>query len=187
MSSGWRATRSCAYCANLTRFIREARAHGATPILATPVARRRWDAAGQLVDTHGAYPEAMRAVAELEKVPLLELNRLTTELEKAHGPEGSKKLHLWIEPGVYTRKPGGYKDDTHFSAYGATAVATLELPVIEAGLEANGQNLAATARSLRPGASPPAVTMRQSRPPSAARLLDGWHGAVIRVALSRQW
>jgi lysophospholipase L1-like esterase len=113
------------YRANLTRFIQETRAKGAIPILATPVARRRWDAAGQLVDTHGAYPDAMRAVAELEKVPLLELNRLTTELEKAHGPEGSKKLHLWIEPGVYTRKPGGYKDDTHFSAYGATAVATL--------------------------------------------------------------
>ena len=113
------------YRANLTRFVREARAKGATPILATPVARRRWDAAGQLVDTHGAYPEAMRAVADAEKVPLLELNRLTAELEKAHGPEGSKRLHLWIEPGVYTRKPEGYKDDTHYSAYGATAVATL--------------------------------------------------------------
>jgi lysophospholipase L1-like esterase len=114
-----------AYRTNLTRFIRETRAKGATPILATPVARRRWDGSGQLMDTHGAYPEAMRAVAISENVPLLELNRLTTDLERAHGPEGSKKLHLWIEPGVYSRKPEGYKDDTHFSAYGATAVATL--------------------------------------------------------------
>ncbi len=114
-----------AYRTNLIRFVRETRAKGATPILATPVARRRWDAEGHLVDTHGAYPEAMRSVAAAEKVPLLELNRLTAELELAHGPEGSKKLHLWVGPGVYTRKPEGYKDDTHFSAYGATAVATL--------------------------------------------------------------
>ena len=114
-----------AYQENLARFIRETRARGATPILATPVARRKWDEAGQLVDTHGPYPEAMRAVATAEKVPLLELNQLTAELERAHGPEGSKKLHLWIGPGVYARKPDGYQDDTHFSSYGATAVATL--------------------------------------------------------------
>jgi len=109
-----------AYRDNLVRFIRETRVKGATPI-----ARRRWDEAGKLVDTHGAYPDAMRAVATAENVPLLELNRLTTELETAHGPEGSKKLHLWAGPGVYARKPEGYKDDTHLSAYGATAIATL--------------------------------------------------------------
>lgn len=114
-----------AYRENLLHFIREARARGATPFLATSVARRRWDEKGRLVDTLGAYPEAMRAVATQEKVPLLELNRLTAELEQAHGPEGSKKLHLWVAAGVYARKPEGYRDDTHFSAYGATAVATL--------------------------------------------------------------
>jgi lysophospholipase L1-like esterase len=114
-----------AYRENLIRFLHETRARGATPILATSVARRRWDEQGRLVDTLGAYPGAMRVVATQENVPLLELNRLTAELEQAHGPEGSKKLHLWIAAGVYARKPGGYQDDTHFSAYGATAVATL--------------------------------------------------------------
>jgi hypothetical protein len=63
-------------------------------LLATPVARRRWSATGELIDTHGDYPPALRAVATEEAVPLLELNRLTADLERAHGVEGSKRLHL---------------------------------------------------------------------------------------------
>ena len=52
-----------AYQDNLRRFVRETRERGATPILATPVARRKWSAAGELVETHGDYPAALRAVA----------------------------------------------------------------------------------------------------------------------------
>ena len=115
---------------NLRRFVQEVRAKGASPILAPPVARRRWNDAGQLVDTHGAYPDAVRAVAQELAVPLLELNRLTTELEEAHGVEGSKRLHLWIPAGVYERKPDGYQDDTHYSAYGADRVAALAVQEI---------------------------------------------------------
>ncbi len=115
-----------AYQENLRRFIADVRAKGANPVLATPTARRKWDAAGRhLVDTHGDYPEAMRAVAVSENVPLLEINRLTTALEEGHGPEGSKRLHLWIGAKVYARKPEGWSDDTHFSFYGAHRVAAL--------------------------------------------------------------
>ena len=110
---------------NLRRFVREAREHGATPILATPVARRRWSEAGELVDTHGDYPAALRAVAAEEKVPLLELNVLTAELERGHGVEGSKRLHLHYPGGVYERWKEPVKDDTHFSEYGAARVAAL--------------------------------------------------------------
>ena len=114
-----------AYQDNLRRFVREAREHGATPMLATPVARRKWNAAGELVDTHGDYPAALRAVAMEEKVPLLELNGLTTELERGHGGEGSKRLHLHYPGGVYERWKEPVKDDTHFSDYGAARVAAL--------------------------------------------------------------
>ncbi|MEY3609353.1 MAG: hypothetical protein RLZZ447_2141 [Verrucomicrobiota bacterium] len=38
---------------NLRRFVREARERGAVPLLATPVCRRKFDAAGKLLDTHG--------------------------------------------------------------------------------------------------------------------------------------
>ncbi len=114
-----------AYQDNLRRFVHEARALSATPILATPVARRRWSEAGELVETHGEYPAALREVAMQEKVPLLELNRLTMELERAHGVEGSKRLHLHIPGGVYSRWPKPVADDTHYSEYGADRVAAL--------------------------------------------------------------
>jgi len=114
-----------AYADNLRRFAREARAAGATPLLATPVVRRRWNDAGAFYDTHGDYPAAVRAVATELTVPLLELHRATADLVRSHGAEGSKKLFLWIEPGSYATLPDGKRDDTHFSAYGASAVAAL--------------------------------------------------------------
>ena len=114
-----------AYQENLRRFVRESHARGATPILATPVARRKWSEAGELLDTHGDYPAALRAVAEEEKVPLLELNKLTTELERGHGVAGSQRLHLYYAGGVYQRWPEPVKDDTHYSEYGAARVAAL--------------------------------------------------------------
>ncbi|HET7537552.1 MAG TPA: rhamnogalacturonan acetylesterase [Candidatus Didemnitutus sp.] len=118
------------YQENLRRFVADVRAKGANPILATPVARRKWGDAGKLVDTHGDYPAALRAVADELKVPLLEMNKLTAALEEGHGPEGSKRLHLWIPAGVYARKPDGWKDDTHYCAYGADRVAALAVQEI---------------------------------------------------------
>lgn len=113
------------YTDNLRRFVREVRERGANPVLCTPVARRKWDEAGALVETHGEYPDAVRDLSRAEDVPLFDLLELTRALEQAHGVEGSKQLHLWIPSGVYKRKPDGWQDDTHYSAYGADRVAGL--------------------------------------------------------------
>jgi len=115
---------------NLRRFVADVRGKQANPILATPCARRSFDQAGKLVDTHGDYPDAVRAVAVETKVPLLEMNRLTMTLEEGHGAEGSKRLHLWIASGVYQRQPEGYEDNTHYSEYGAERVAALAVQEI---------------------------------------------------------
>jgi lysophospholipase L1-like esterase len=115
---------------NLRRFVADVRAKGANPILATPCARRAWDDNGHLINSHGDYPEALRAVAVETKVPLLELNQLTTELEQGHGIEGSKLLHLWIPSGIYSRQATAYEDNTHYSAYGAERVAALAVQEI---------------------------------------------------------
>lgn len=119
-----------AYAENLRRFIRETRECGAHPVVATPVMRRRWNEAGEFHDTHGDYPDAARDVAKAEGVPLLELHTLTRKLIEGHGPEGSKRLFLWIPADVYERRPEGYEDDTHFSAYGADRVAALAVQEI---------------------------------------------------------
>ncbi len=111
--------------ANLTRYAREARERGAHPILAPSVARRKWSESGELVDTHGRYIDAARAVAAAEDVPLLELNRLTSEMIRQRGVEGSKDFFLWFEPGELPTAPNGLRDDTHFSRFGASIVAGL--------------------------------------------------------------
>lgn len=110
---------------NLLRFIRETRAKGATPILATSVARRQWDEQGRFVEPPSEYVIVTREVAARENVPLLELRRATVKLERDLGVEGSRALHLHLPPGRYDSYPNGAKDDTHYNAHGATLVAEL--------------------------------------------------------------
>jgi pectinesterase len=113
------------YPANLRQFVQEVRACGAHPILATPVVRRDWDGSGRLKDSHGAYLAAVRTVAAEEKVPLLDLEALTRQLETGLGPEGSKKLHMISTFGVYPQVPKEKADNTHYVEAGARTVATL--------------------------------------------------------------
>ncbi|NUR42512.1 MAG: rhamnogalacturonan acetylesterase, partial [Streptomyces sp.] len=61
----------------LRLYIDGARAHGARPVLATSVERRKFDAAGNALPTHGDYPAAMRALAEEEGVALLDIQALS--------------------------------------------------------------------------------------------------------------
>jgi len=112
-----------AYQENFRALRARGAASGATPVLATPVARRKWSGAGELSHTHGDYPQALRAVASVEGVPLLELNRLTAELERGHGIEGSKRLHLHHAAGFYARWPEAVRNDTLISEDGASRVA----------------------------------------------------------------
>ena len=113
------------YRANLIRLVNETRAKGGNPILVTPVMRRKFDANGKFEDTHGEYPDAVRAVAKELNVPLIDLHRSSKKLIEEHGVEGSKKLFLWMDPKHFKAAPDGKKDDTHFSEYGASSVASL--------------------------------------------------------------
>ncbi len=112
------------YADNLRRMLADVRRLGAEPLLATSVVRRQWRD-GRFVDSLGDYPAAARRVAAETSTPLLELHVLTRQLVEAHGQEGSKRLFLWIPAGVYERQPGGWRDNSHFSAYGAGRVAAL--------------------------------------------------------------
>jgi lysophospholipase L1-like esterase len=116
--------------ANLERFIAETRAKGATPLLATSVARRQWDEKGNFVEPPSEWVAVTREVAVAKKAPLLEMRRRTVELETRLGPEGSIALHLYLPPGKYASYPNGAKDDTHYCAHGATRVAALAVEEI---------------------------------------------------------
>ena len=116
--------------ANIERFIREIRAKGATPIIATAVARRVWNEQGEFVEAPSEYVTVTREIAAREKIPLMEMRGKTVALEKSLGIEGSRALHLYLEPGKSSYYPNGSKDDTHYNRHGADRVAELAVQEI---------------------------------------------------------
>ncbi|MFD6999356.1 rhamnogalacturonan acetylesterase [Streptomyces mirabilis] len=100
----------------LRQYVDGARARGARPVLATSVERRKFDAQGNAVPTHGDYPAAMRALAEEERVALLDIQALSIALWQRLGVEETKKYFNWTAT---------EQDNTHFNPPGAIAVARL--------------------------------------------------------------
>lgn len=100
----------------LRLYVDGARACGARPVLATPVERRRFEASGNAVTSHGDYPAAMRALGAQEGVALLDIEALSLELWQKLGVEETKKYFNWT---------ASEQDNTHFNPPGAIAVARL--------------------------------------------------------------
>jgi hypothetical protein len=105
--------------------VRETRARGGHPVLATPIVRRRFDDHGAFVDSHGEYPRVAREAAAAEGVPLLEMEDVTRALVRSYGVERSRPLFLHFEPGEHPQLPDGLHDDTHLSELGARLIAEL--------------------------------------------------------------
>ena len=108
-----------AYQENLRTFISAAREAGATPVLLTPVARRKFT--GGVLDetTHGDYPAAMKEVARQTGTILIDMESATIDWIKAAGDEASRPFFMWVEPGKCEAIPGGRQDDTHSTEAGA--------------------------------------------------------------------
>ncbi|WP_437088424.1 rhamnogalacturonan acetylesterase [Streptomyces sp. enrichment culture] len=100
----------------LRLYVDGARARGVRPVLATPVERRRFDAAGTALPSHGEYPAAMRALAAEEGVALLDVQALSLALWQRLGVEGTKTYFNWTAT---------EQDNTHFNPPGAIEVARL--------------------------------------------------------------
>ena len=98
------------YKADLEQFVAEARRHGATPVLVTPMNRLTFDAEGKITNSLGDYPEAVRRVASEQNVALIDLNAMSKILYEALGP---KDAHLLFAG----------KDTTHHSDYGSYELA----------------------------------------------------------------
>jgi lysophospholipase L1-like esterase len=114
------------YPAYLRAVIAEARLRGVQPVLVTSMHRRKFDAEGHVVNTHGAYPDAVRRVAAEEKVPLIDLHLLSAGLYEKLGVKGSAVA---------------FTDATHHTNYGGYQLARLvvseiqrQIPALAAGL-----------------------------------------------------
>lgn len=114
----------------LVKFILETRVKEATPVLITPVSRRRFDPSGKALETHPVYADVVRTVAKEQKVPLIDLDQKSIELFQKLGPESSKLLFNHLEPGESPNYPQGKIDDTHFNELGAREIAQIVLKEI---------------------------------------------------------
>lgn len=77
--------------ANLRRFVGEARAAGAIPVLVTPLIRRQFKD-GQVFDDLAPWADAVRKVAAETGTPLIDLHQLSKDAVQAMGPVEAMKL-----------------------------------------------------------------------------------------------
>ena len=113
------------YSRNLKIFVDRVRAAGGNIIFCTPTARRSFDADGHIINTHGDYPEAMKAVAQREQVPVIDLTQMTTTFYEALGVEGSKRALVHYPANTFANQDKALADNTHFNPYGAWEVAKM--------------------------------------------------------------
>jgi lysophospholipase L1-like esterase len=114
------------YSRNLKIFIDNVRSKGATIIFCTPTQRRRFDETKKhIIDTHGDFPAAMKAVAEREDVPVIDLNQMTREFFEALGYEDSKRSLVHYPANTFSGQEKELADNTHFNPYGAYEVAKM--------------------------------------------------------------
>jgi lysophospholipase L1-like esterase len=115
------------FTANLKRYIAEVRGKQMKPVLLTPVARRKFNAAGNLEDTHAQYSNLVRKVAAEERVSFIDADKLSQAMYSQMGVEQSKLLFLHLQPGEHPNYPQGKEDNTHFSEWGARMIAQMVL------------------------------------------------------------
>ncbi|WP_428940200.1 pectinesterase family protein [Fontivita pretiosa] len=103
------------YRANLARYIDEARAIGAKPVIVTSLSRRRWADDGIHIRSDlTAYVQAAKAVATEKEVPLIDLHEWSIGVYESLGPKGCEL----ISP----RRADGGVDGTHLNVVGSEVV-----------------------------------------------------------------
>jgi pectinesterase len=106
------------YRANLIRYIDEARAVGAKPVLVTSIVRRNFDDAGKIKpDSLVPYVDETRAVAKEKNVPLMDLYILTRTHAEKRGPVRCIEIDAIDKDG----KP----DTTHLGPIGRNEIGSI--------------------------------------------------------------
>ncbi len=119
------------FIANLIKYVTDSRNKKAIPVLITPVARRKFDSTGHVMETHEQYARLVRQVANQYQVPLIDLDGKSLVLLQQMGAETSKWLFNYLAPGEHPNYPEGKTDDTHFNELGARKMAEIVLAEIK--------------------------------------------------------
>lgn len=111
---------------NLKVFIDEVRDKGGNIILCTPTMRRAWEKDNKTIaNTHGDFPAAVRAVAERENVPMIDLTEMSKTFFETLGYENSKRSLVHYPADTFPGQTKKFEDNTHFNPFGAYEVAKM--------------------------------------------------------------
>jgi lysophospholipase L1-like esterase len=155
------------YADYLHRFIHDARAIGAIPIVVTPLSRRNYRDRQLIIDPLADYAAAARRVAAEDHVTLVDLYAMSTKLLQGMTQEQADTLDAIAHPDAAVENGGSAKPDrTHLNAKGqqlfgrmiADDAARLEVelgPNVEGVPEHPGE-------TPTPAASPPVALLRHS-------------------------
>jgi lysophospholipase L1-like esterase len=102
------------YAANMRRYIEQARAAGARPVIVTSLSRRTYKD-GKLVQDLTAYAAAAKRVAIEEDVPVVDLNAASTKLLETMTQEQADQFDAAAHPDAVDKGP----DRTHLNAAGS--------------------------------------------------------------------
>jgi pectinesterase len=108
---------STTYRANMARYVDEARAIGAKPILVTSLVRRLYNADGTIRTTQTPYVTVVRALAKEKQVPLVDLHAISLADAEQAGDD------VWAD--LSPRDDKGQIDRTHLNAKGSEVVARM--------------------------------------------------------------
>ena len=138
------------YAARLKAYVDAIQAKAGKPVLVTAVARRRFDAQGQVVESLGDFPEAVRRVAKERGLPLIDLNTASKQVYQALGVERSKLALLHYQANTFPGQTEPLRDDTHFGAYGAYEMARCVAEGVRTGVPELAAFLAPTVKPFDP-------------------------------------
>ncbi len=109
----------------LMRYVNAAREKGAIPVLITPLSRRLFQEDGTIKNSHGAYPAAVKALAEREHLAVIDLTEKSRILYEKTGDLESRKWFMYFPAGTYENYEKDMTDNTHLHYEGAIKMAGL--------------------------------------------------------------
>jgi pectinesterase len=114
------------YRANMTRYVDDVRAIGATPILVTSLVRRLYKEDGTIRTTQTPYVEVVRALAAQKQVPLVDLHAISLSDAENAGDD------VWAD--LSPRDDKGQVDRTHLNAKGSEVVGRMVVDALRSAV-----------------------------------------------------
>lgn len=110
----------------LRLYVDQVREKKAIPVLMTPVNRNYPWENGVLGNSHGEYPDAVKAVAAEKNVLLVDLGQRSRDFFTSKGEAYVGPTYFMnLKPGDFPAYPNGHNDNTHFQPAGGEVVSKL--------------------------------------------------------------